>query len=236
MRAAIRQARLGRAVIGLALWASVSGLAGCGSKVQGKIDDERPMSVRDGLWYAVGDGNNEVIKLVLTSFPRACETLAASYADGAEAYQDYYTNFNSDDLADELEQIEQEYLPEEVWIYDFTLDADPDDEEDVPDAYDIERGGDAFLTVTWRHEYTDWEQVLVDGDPDGYNADTFNADDGEIEIKGFNETGGIKGTASVELEDLDRDDAGEIEIRFQEMYCEEVEDAYEDYVSAAIPF
>ncbi len=212
----------------------LTGLIGCGSKVQGKIDDEKPMAIRDGYWFAVGSGDNEVISLVLTTIPQACETGAAYYDQAAEAYEDYFDSFDADALSDDLSDAEEDNLPEEYWSYSFTIDADPDDEEDVADDYDIEqgRGSDALLIVTWKHDYTDWDQVLLEQDSDGYNADTYNAEDGALTITAFKEDGGIKGTAEAELEDTDRDNAGDISIKFQEIYCEEVEDAFERYIES----
>jgi hypothetical protein len=194
--------------------------------IQGEVDGDKVPALNSGFWYSEGSGEREHLVVVAASEPDSCEIFSALYSAFAEAYQDFATSFDVGALIDDLTDAETENVPEEYWVSTATLQVDPDDEEDVIDSYDLD-DNDATYTIYHKTDYTEWDEILTS--PSADHTDYFNAEDGELEVTGFSEDGAVSIKGTAELVDEDGDSEGEIGVRFYVRYCEEAEDAVEEY-------
>ncbi|HNC99652.1 MAG TPA: hypothetical protein PKY30_01985 [Myxococcota bacterium] len=210
-------------------------LGGCGSSIKGDVDGDKVKPLSSGFWFAVGSGNNEGIYAVATSVPSACKVFTEVYDAQADAYRDFAKDFDVDTLVDDMEAAEQDNLPEEYWATSVALDADPDDDEDVEGEYDVE-DDEVFINVIHQRGYTDYEKVYVDQDSDGYQTDSFYADEGVLDVKSFKDEGSLSGSSELALRDTDDKNAGDVTLNLSVSYCEDAEDAYAGYLEVLAGF
>lgn len=210
-------------------------LGGCGSSIKGEVDGDKVKPLSSGFWFAIGSDDDEAIYAVATSVPSACQSLTAMYDAQAQAYKDFAKGFDVDALVADMEAAEQDNLPEEYWAVSVALDADPDDGEDVEGEYNVE-DEEVFINLVHQRGYTDWKKVYVDQDSDGYQADSFGATEGVMDVKSFKDEGGLSASGDLALRDTDDKDAGEVTLHLSVSYCEEAEDAYANYLEVLSGF
>lgn len=210
-------------------------LGGCGSSIKGEVDGDKVKPLSSGFWIAVGSGDDEAIYAVATTVPSACAAFAELYDAQTEAYKDFAEGFDVDALVDDMEAAEQDNLPEEFWATNIALDADPDDDEDVEGEYDVQ-DDEMFLNIVHQRGYTDYEKVYIEQDSDGYQADSFYAEEGVLDVKSFKDEGGLSAKGELALRDMDDKNAGDVALNLSVSYCEEAEDAYADYLDVLAGF
>ena len=210
-------------------------LGGCGSSIKGDVDGDKVKPLSSGFWFAVGSGNNEGIYAIATSVPSACQTFADVYDAQADAYKAFSRDFDTETLVADMESAEQDNLPEEYWATSIALDADPDDDEDVEGEYDVE-DDEVFINVVHQRGYTDYEKVYIEQDSDGYQADSFYADEGVLDVKSFKDEGSLSAQGDLALRDTDDKNAGDVTLSLSVSYCEDAEDAYANYVDVLAGF
>jgi hypothetical protein len=215
--------------------------AGCLGGVQGEVDGEPTPAMQSGHFVVMDAGDDILVTALLFSFPDSCETLAA----WQEARNDAVDRFNAvvepqiiipglppagdvsgavDQLADDLEEADEEHLPDEAqWMFVSIR----DDEDDIEgEDYDIDRDGRARFGLCRRDEQVDWHDAL-EGDRSSL-ADCFDAEDGTLQMGAFDADEGAAGRGDAELEEDDGDDAGDVTFDFSVAHCEEHEDAIDD--------
>jgi len=216
-------------------------LCSCLGGTSGEVDGQPLAPMQSGHFVTMDAGDEIRATIVLVSFPESCTTLAA----WQEARNDAVSSFNAaiapqivipglppvgdisgalDRLADDLEDADEEHLPEEAeWML---VNVRDDDDDIEGEDYDIDRDGRAQFGVCRRDEQVDWHEVL--GGDQGSLADCFTAHDGTLQMGAFRSDEAAAGNGEAELEEDDGDEAGDVTFDFNVAHCEEHEDEIDD--------
>jgi len=210
-------------IVGAAL-----GLLGCNT-VSATVDGESADGIQSAFFIEEDGayGSDGLIQIYLVSFADAC----VAY----EGYQDEVNDLDwlNWDLLDDIEDIWNEYFPEEFeeTVIKIRVD-DPDDSV----------AGLDFKGVDWNDGLTDddetkatftrykqaldddyWEAWAFGGDTDDY-VELWVSDDGDLSVGGHTENTSIRGTFTTTLvEPDDGDDEAEVTFRFNADRCQEYE-------------
>lgn len=209
-------------------------LGGCGSSIKGEVDGEKVKPLSSGFWFAVGSGDNQGLFAIAASVPSACLTFAEVYNAQAAAYTNFAESFDADALVKDMEAAEQDNLPEEYWATSIALKVDPND-EDVEGEYDAQ-DDELFLNIVHQRGYTDYEKVYIEQDSDGYQADSFYAEEGILDVKSFNVDGALSAKGELSLRDANEKNAGDVTLNLSASYCVYAEEAYADYLDVLAGF
>lgn len=197
---------------------------GCSNGVAGKIDGER-VGASNGFFIqyqeTIQGTTYGAIIVYLTNVGNSCET-----------YAGYLHDYDYTDDADTQAELWAEYFPDEFWVSQMTLIADPSDDlsdEDF-DGTDIDdllwgaRDEEATAIFTHTLQTLDEDYWSGDGDEEDYQV-SFLSDGGNLHVKKHVEDEKISGsfeTTAVDHEDLD--DQGDVTFSFNVSRCEDVED------------
>ena len=212
------------ALLGLILLAG-----GCTNVVNGEIDGQKPGWMQSGFWIEspVGSG----ITVYLFSFPNACQKQIDFSEESFAVYEDFpsfeLTEEELREVAERMDALQREYRPAEYWSVIFGIwEASADDISG--ESYEF-AGTDAFLSVGHALDYADYEAMLIDGDLEAMNMDSYGASGGEAVLQSMSDGERLKGAVTAELQSSSFDDpepvdAGEIDFDFSVKRCEGFEE------------
>ena len=219
-------------------WLLILGLLiGCGSRIAGNVEGQKVGPLPSGFWYVLGSGDDEIIVADVFSFPGACEVETTYLKEVTDVYASYKTTLDQDALLDGLEDAEKGNLPEDYWNFNLTLDADPDEADGVETEYNInEDHEDGSFSGSHKQAYTDWEAVRVQNDSGGYHIATYYSEDGIATVTKFKDEKLLKAEVEAQLQDVNKDDVGDVVLHYKVPYCPDFEDAYADYLTELATF
>jgi hypothetical protein len=224
----------------LALVAAAHAVTACSvGKISGEVDGSFVPAFHTGMVFeasGVSDADDYVALTAFYTFSNGCDLVAEQMDVRAEAAADLGAADDVSDLEELIDAVadfEADKLPDDYWAAYVVLAGE--DDNDIEDDFDIE--DDTVSVVVCHHS------GAVDVDRDELEAallpdfaapfakdsarDCYVAEEGEVRVSLYQESGSISLVAEVELVDDEGDDAGEIELGGLGGYCGNAEGAVE---------